>query len=198
MTVRAGRSQQSRLSEPSKLTHQGSHWQATQSPEARFHYFAYGSCMCPVDLKRSLGENVRDYAIGPATLTGYRLGFYRKSVLRNCGVLDIVPDATSSVIGVLYHLPLYLSDRLDLREEVPRQGYRRETIEVCSAGKTYPNVRTYVVINKLSREIPPNDWYFDVVLRGAVTCGLPEQYCWQLFHHMYRLQQHSYIGSNNE
>jgi len=23
-----------------------------------------------------------------------------------------------------------------------------------------------------------------------VTCGLPEQYCWKLFNHMYHLQQH--------
>ncbi|MDY7013016.1 MAG: gamma-glutamylcyclotransferase [Cyanobacteriota bacterium] len=154
-----------------------------------FYYFAYGSCMCPIDLKRSLGENVHPYIIGPAALSGYRLGFYRKSVRRNCGVLDIVADATSSVTGVLYLLPLRFSDRLDVREEVPRKGYRRETIEVSSGGTTYKNVRTYVVINKLDAEIPPNDWYFNVVLRGAVTCGLPEEYCWHLFNHMYQLQQ---------
>lgn len=189
MTVRAKRSPRSPLSEPSKLTQIGTHWQATQPLEDQFYYFAYGSCMCPVDLKRSLGENVHPYVVGPATLSGYRLGFYRKSVLRNCGVLDIVPDATASTIGVLYYLPLRLSDRLDLREEVPRKGYRHEMVEVCSAGKIYNNVRTYVVVNKLNREIPPNDWYFNVVLRGAVTCGLPEEYCWQLFQHMYRLQQ---------
>jgi hypothetical protein len=49
-------------------------------------------------------------------------------------------------------------------------------------------VRTYVVVEKLTQEIPPNDWYFQVVLRGAVTCGLSEEYCWQLFDHMYKLQ----------
>ena len=37
-------------------------------------------------------------------------------------------------------------------------------------------------------EIPPNDWYFNVVLRGAVTCQLPETYCWQLFDYMRGLQ----------
>ncbi|MDY6784801.1 MAG: gamma-glutamylcyclotransferase [Cyanobacteriota bacterium] len=154
-----------------------------------FYYFAYGSCMCPVDLKRSLGENVHPYILGPATLARYRLGFYRKSVRRNCGVLDIVADATSSVTGVLYCLPSRFSDRLDLREEVPRKGYRREIIEVSSGGEIYKDVRTYVVINKLNAEIAPNDWYFDVVLRGAVTCGLPEEYCWSLFNHMHQLQQ---------
>jgi cation transport regulator ChaC len=157
--------------------------------EATFYYFAYGSCMCPVDLKRSLGEKTHKYVIGPATLKGYRLGFNRKSVLRNCGVLDVVPDSTSSIEGVLYRLPMRLSDALDEREEVPRGGYRREMIEVRAHGRLYKNVRTYVVVNKLAEELAPNDWYFNVVLRGAVTCGLSEPYIWNLFNHMHQLQQ---------
>lgn len=160
--------------------------------EPTFYYFAYGSCMCPVDLKRTLGENTNHYAIGPATLKGYRLGFYKRSQLRNCGVLDIVADPNSYVEGVLYQLPWRLSDRLDEREEVPTNGYRHETIAVNCQGKLYKNVRTYVVVNKLSEELAPNDWYFNVVLRGAVTCGLPEEYCWQLFDRMYQLQQRYY------
>lgn len=158
-------------------------------PEPMFYYFAYGSCMCPVDLKRSLGEKTHAYVIGPATLQGYRLGFYRKSKLRNCGVLDVVPDPTSTVEGVLYRLPWRLSDALDEREEVPKGGYRQEIVNILSGGHLYKNVRTYVVVNKLAEELAPNDWYFNVVLRGAVTCGLPEQYCWKLFNHMYQLQQ---------
>lgn len=154
--------------------------------EATFYYFAYGSCMCPVDLKRSLGENTHRYAIGPATLKGYRLKFYGYSALRNCGVLDVVKDTDidASVEGVLYQLPLRLSDRLDEREK----GYHHETVEIHCGGKIYQNVRTYTVDEKLSEELPPNDWYFNVVLRGAITCGLPEQYCWHLFNYMYQLQ----------
>ncbi len=160
--------------------------------EPMFYYFAYGSCMCPVDLKRSLGENTHQYVIGPATLKGYRLGFYCHSSRRNCGVLDIVKDSTASVQGVLYQLPWRLSHLLDEREDVPRGGYRHETVEIHSNGQIYTNVRTYVVINKLPQELAPNDWYFNVVLRGALTCGLPEQYCWTLFNHMYQLQQREY------
>jgi hypothetical protein len=47
-------------------------------------------------------------------------------------------------------------------------------------------------VNKLPHEIAPNDWYFDVVLRGALTCGLPEEYCWQLFQHMHQLQKQQF------
>jgi hypothetical protein len=50
------------------------------------YYFAYGYCMCPVDLKRSLGENTHPYVVGAAILPGYRLGFYRHSARHNCGV----------------------------------------------------------------------------------------------------------------
>jgi hypothetical protein len=82
-----------------------------------------------------------------------------------------------------------LSDRLDEREEIPTRGYQRDTITVSCRDRIYTDVRTYSVIDKLPRELAPNDWYFNVVLRGAVTCGLSEQYCWQLFEHMYSLQQ---------
>ncbi|NJO79203.1 MAG: gamma-glutamylcyclotransferase [Cyanobacteria bacterium RM1_2_2] len=156
--------------------------------EPWFYYFAYGSCMCPVDLKRSLGESTHDWVVGTATLEGYRLGFFRRSQRRNCGVLDIVQDANSQVEGVLYRLPDRVSHRLDEREE----GYCHELIEVNCQGQRYSQVRTYTVIEKLLEEHAPNDWYFSVVLRGAITCGLPEQYCWNLFNHMHQLQRQAY------
>lgn len=160
----------------------------TSVTEATFFYFAYGSCMCPVDLKRTFGENTHPFVIGPATLKGYRLGFYRRSLRRNCGALDIVRDPRSTVEGVLYQLPWRFSDRLDEREEVPRNGYRHEYIEVSCQNRMYTDVRTYVVVDKLEQELAPNDWYFHVVMRGAITCGLPETYCWKLFNHMHQLQ----------
>lgn len=160
-----------------------------QTPEPMFYYFAYGSCMCPVDLKRSLGEKTHIYVIGPATLKGYRLGFYSYSPLRNSGVLDVVADQISSTEGVLYQLPWRLSHALDGREGVHQNWYRHEVVDIYSQGQMYKNVRTYVVVDKLLEELPPSDWYFNVVLRGAVTCRLSEQYCWQLFNHMYQLQQ---------
>ncbi|MGK7939987.1 MAG: gamma-glutamylcyclotransferase [Crocosphaera sp.] len=165
-----------------------SHWQSQGTSEPSFYYFAYGSCMCPVDLKRTFGENTHNYVVGIGILEGYRLGFYRRSLRRNCGALDVVVDANAKVEGVLYHLPWRFSDRLDEREEVPRNGYRRESVTIKSQGKVYTDVRTYVVIDKLPQELAPNDWYLNVVLRGAVTCGLSEEYCWNLFNHMYQLQ----------
>lgn len=159
-----------------------------QAKQAFFYYFAYGSCMCPVDLKRSLGENTHPYVVGPATLKGYRLGFHYYSFKRQCGALDILPTPMSEVHGVLYRLPWRLSDRLDRREGVQQGDYRHESVTVVCDSRLYLHVRTYVVLQKTPVEIPPNDWYFNVVLRGATTCRLPEQYCWQLFDHMRGLQ----------
>ena len=75
------------------------------------------------------------------------------------------------------------------------EGYHHETDSNRCGGQIYDNTRTYTVMDKLSTEIAPNDWYFNVVLRGAFTCGLPEQYCWQLFNHMHALQQQSWGDS---
>lgn len=162
--------------------------QKQQQTEPMFYYFAYGSCMCPVDLKRSLGENTHIYVIGPATLKGYQLGFYSYSSMRNSGVLDVIKDDNNSVEGVLYQLPWRFSYALDEREGVHKNWYCHELVNVYSRGQLYKNVRTYVVVDKLTEELAPNDWYFNVVLRGAVTCGLSEQYCWKLFNHMHQLQ----------
>jgi cation transport regulator ChaC len=160
-----------------------------QQKERMFYYFAYGSCMCPVDLKRSLGESTHPYVVDTGILKGYRLGFYLYSPTRKCGVLDVVKDSKHSVKGVLYQLPWRLSDYLDNREGVSQGLYRHEIVDIYCQEQIYKNVRTYVVVNKLTQEIAPNDWYFNIVLRGAVTCGLPEEYCWHLFNHMYQLQQ---------
>ncbi|NET73031.1 MAG: gamma-glutamylcyclotransferase [Sphaerospermopsis sp. SIO1G2] len=156
--------------------------------EPSFYYFAYGSCMCPVDLKRSLGENTHAYVMGPAILKEYQLKFYGYSPKRECGVLDVINDKTSIVTGVLYQLPSRLSYNLDQREGVEEGLYSREIVDICCNNQIYKNVRTYVVVNKLQQEIAPNDWYFNVVLRGAITCGLPEEYCWDLFNKMHQLQ----------
>jgi cation transport regulator ChaC len=173
----------------SSLNRENPRTRLPQQTEPMFYYFAYGSCMCPVDLKRSLGEKTHIYVIGPATLKGYRLGFYSYSALRNCGVLDVIKDPTARVEGVLYQLPQRLSYTLDEREGVHQNWYRHEVVDIYSQGQLYKDVRTYVVVDKLAEELAPNDWYFNVVLRGAVTCGLPEQYCWKLFNHMHQLQQ---------
>ena len=186
---------QSRLSETiPKHSHPQTQWEFSNEPS--FYYFAYGSCMCPVDLKRTLGEDTYPFVVGTGILNNYRLGFYRHSRRRNCGALDVVPDQNAKVEGVLYHLPWRFSELLDEREEIPNNGYRHEYVNILCNGQVYDQVRTYVVVDKLPKELAPNDWYFNVVLRGAVTCGLSEEYCWDLFNHMIQLQRQQTTGNS--
>ncbi|MEI6428449.1 MAG: gamma-glutamylcyclotransferase [Pseudanabaena sp. ELA607] len=180
-----------------------------------FNYFAYGSCMCPQDLARSLGEPMENYIVGTASLVGYRLGFYYYSPLRCCGALDLVevqgychhnghgnsahkqheiPNHIVSgnvVHGVLYCLPQKFSEALDRREDVPSQGYRHHYISVNCRGYVWEDVRTYVVANKQPQEIAPNDWYAGVVMRGAENSGLPPEYLYQLQSHIRKLTESS-------
>ncbi|MEM7553659.1 MAG: gamma-glutamylcyclotransferase [Cyanobacteria bacterium P01_A01_bin.84] len=162
--------------------------------ESSFYYFAYGSCMCPVDLKRTMGEMIHPYFVGIGILPGYRLGFHRYSPTRKCGVLDVVEDKISKVYGVLYQLPWRLSTLLDKREGAP-VAYCQKFVDIQVKDHLYQDVRTYVVTNKSKEEFAPDETYFHVVLRGAVTCGLPEEYCWFLFNHMYNLQRRKLIES---
>jgi hypothetical protein len=67
--------------------------------------------MCPVDLKRTLGEKTHIYVVGPATLKGYRLGFIAILASQLWGT-RYHQRPTASVEGVLYKLPWRLSDRL--------------------------------------------------------------------------------------
>ena len=173
---------------PQTKIHPSSPRPGLSSEDEMFYYFAYGSCMCPVDLERSLGEDTHNYVIGPATLKNYRLGFYFYSQKRQCGALDVVKSASHSVEGVLYRLPWRLSKYLDERECVAQSGYRHEMVNIHHQNKVFQNVRTYVTVNKLKEELAPNDWYSGVVLRGAKACGLSEQYCCKLFAHIHQLR----------
>lgn len=172
--------QTSTASKPRIITH----------TEQAFYYFAYGSCMCPVDLARTIGEDAHRFVVGRGILKDHRLAFNRKSPKReSCGVLDVVPHMGSHVEGVLYHLPWRVSDKLDEREEVPSNGYRQAEVVIDCQGQQFERVRTYVVVDKAAQEVPPDDWYFYIVMRGAMTAGLSCDYSWQLFNHMKCLQR---------
>ena len=124
-----------------------------------------GPCMCPVDLKRSLGENTHAFVVGPATFKGYRLGFRYYSAKRQCGALDVLPDPSGEVHGVLSVYPgdwaiTWNSGRRSSRR-VPPRILCRETGWTVLVG-----VQDYVVVQKTTVGDAPNDWYFNVVLRG--------------------------------
>jgi gamma-glutamylcyclotransferase (GGCT)/AIG2-like uncharacterized protein YtfP len=91
------------------------------------HYFSYGSNMDPAKL---LSHCPSAILLGPAQLTNYQLSFTLFSQTRQCGCPDIIPQPGSSVWGALYTLSDPDLLQLDLYEGVPRQKYRRISVQV--------------------------------------------------------------------
>lgn len=135
-------------------------------------YFAYGSNM--------LTRRLRDPARAPSArvlATGYVPGrrlVFDKAGQDGSGKCDIeVSDENDRVYGVLYALTPRDMRRLD-RVEGLGFGYRRDTLEVFSEGRSRP-AATYLALEK-TPGLMPFDWYKQLVVAGADEHGLPEAY----------------------
>ncbi|MEE2760461.1 MAG: gamma-glutamylcyclotransferase family protein [Pseudomonadota bacterium] len=141
-------------------------------------YFAYGSNMDPVQIRRRC-PSFRFVAI--ASLANHRLAFSRRSTRRRSGVADVVPAEGEEVWGVVYRL---LSQRdievLDAAEgfnPVRRrgQGYTRE-IRVVAIGGMLPSRANIYIAQRQKNPPPPTSAYIAHMTRGAVHWGLPAGY----------------------
>ncbi|MDL4842198.1 gamma-glutamylcyclotransferase family protein [Aquibacillus rhizosphaerae] len=125
-------------------------------------YFAYGSCMSLIDLKRHVPEAIY---VESAILKDYRLGFTLWSKHRQGGVADIVSEIGSEVEGKIFDVPNFKG--LDLREGHPHM-YRRISVEVYPFNQSKPIVlSTYEVVNK-KKEMDPSKSYADIIMDGCV------------------------------
>jgi gamma-glutamylcyclotransferase len=137
-------------------------------------YFAYGSNMLTARLlSRCLGAE----KIEPAFLTGYTLGFDKRSrdgsgkcTIRHTGG---PPDF---VHGVLFTIPQSQVCSL-ARAEGEGTDYDRVAIQAETKNdKTVP-ADTYIAKEaKIDRQAKPYDWYLDLVVTGAELHGLPKPY----------------------
>src|SRR4029434_6514613 len=73
-------------------------------------YFAYGSNMDAAQIKERCPSAK---FVCRAKLPSHRLTFTRMSVIRRCGVADILRDETKEVWGVVYELPENELENLD-------------------------------------------------------------------------------------
>jgi hypothetical protein len=142
-------------------------------------YFAYGSNMDPVQMRRRC-PSARFVTI--ARLADHQLAFSRRSMRRRSGVADVVPAPGDAVWGIVYRL---LSVRdievLDAAEGFRparrrAQGYVREVrlVELDGGGKPSP-VNLYIAQRQKSPP-PPTAAYIAHMTRGAEHWGLPEAY----------------------
>jgi len=134
-------------------------------------YFAYGSNLDPDQMKRRCPESKFKIA---GFLQGYRLDFTWYSPGWVGGIADIVLDPQEEVWGVVYELTIKDLELLDAYEGYPEIYTRFQTSIETSEG-TLNDVWVYAVVNK-NTFIPPSRQYLEIIKRGAVLFGFPEDY----------------------
>jgi gamma-glutamylcyclotransferase len=147
-------------------------------------YFAYGSNMHSAQMKQRcpLAKFVCR-----AKLPAHRLAFTLKSVTRDCGVADVLPDQTKVVWGVVYELPETELKNLDKKEGYKPGGpneqneYTREDHYVWREGdaKQLLLVSLYRGHPQLDPPLPSDD-YKNLLVDGAKHWNLPAEYIREL------------------
>ncbi len=115
--------------------------------------------------------------MGVAWLPGYRLVFNKHSVSRGCDAANMAEFGSEAVYGYLYEVRA--KDRQGLRRR--ERGYKEKEVKVkCSrAGVgdgTAVTAFTFVAERRCSRGCGPGAAYLGLVLEGARSQGLPEEW----------------------
>ena len=140
-------------------------------------YFAYGSNIAEDVMA---GISPRHRCLGVASLPGFRMAFTRRSVRTGTGVADVVPDAESTVWGVLYEIDDGDIAALD-RKEGNGWAYVRQPVVVrLGADDVEHQAVTYVVAKKEPSEVPPDPEYLGGIISAARQRGLPDEYVAQM------------------
>jgi gamma-glutamylcyclotransferase len=135
-------------------------------------YFAYGSNM---DWNRMRERCAGAQFLFKAVLPDYRLEFTRFSRTNKSGTADLSPAAGQSVWGVVYHLDAQDGEKLDKKEGVSTNAYRRQSVRVQPEGAQARRLDalTYVVCTKESPTPKPSKAYLQHLIDGATHWGLP-------------------------
>jgi gamma-glutamylcyclotransferase (GGCT)/AIG2-like uncharacterized protein YtfP len=143
-------------------------------------YFAYGSNM---DAEQMKGRCPSAKFVCRAKLPSHRLAFTRMSIIRRCGVADILRDETNDVWGVVYELVESELENLD-KDEAFRLGrpddqndYTRENWHVWHEGDAKRPLLVALYRGHPQPNPPlPNCDYKNLIVAGARHWQLPAEY----------------------
>ncbi|XP_062131501.1 gamma-glutamylcyclotransferase-like [Drosophila sulfurigaster albostrigata] len=176
-----------------------------QLPEVngdKFFYFGFGSNMLA---KRIHIQNPTAEIIGPALLEDYRVDFSLVSEFWKGAVATIVPSPGSKTWGTLWVIDLTNLADLDNQERVHLGWYKPVSVQVkLQNNVTEIPARLYVITNEPKgnvHDLPPSEvpedrqpskTYLQVLVKGAIDSGLPEEYVTWLkgFKHNNQTVQH--------
>jgi len=145
-------------------------------------YFAYGSNMDRSELMHADRCPSAEF-VCIAKLKKHRLAFTRKSINRGCGVADLLSDSGQYVLGVVYEIPDFEVEFLDVAEgyragrDKNENSYNNVPCEVFKENgqKILDPVFTYIA-NKQENPPLPNEKYKKHLIKGAIEWGLPKEY----------------------
>ncbi len=132
-------------------------------------YFAYGSNMDLVQMRDRCPAGV---TVGVAERPSYRF------MINARGVATVVPDASSSVQGLLWNLTRKDERSLNRHEGVKRGIYRKVDVEVRLSDGT--RTRAFIYVARDSTPGKARSGYMEKIVSGAESCGLPSTYVDQL------------------
>ena len=135
------------------------------------YYLAYGSNLHPLRLQERVSSA---RLLGPVSLPGYRLVFHKVGAdgSGKCNIRN-TRHAHDTVHAALFSIHATHKPLLDSFEG---RGYVDIEMQVEFDGATYS---TFVYVAKaafINEDLPPFDWYRDLVLHGAHHHGFPDHY----------------------
>ena len=150
-------------------------------------YFAYGSNLNSAHFadwlaeKGLTGAGTKMEKVSNAYLSGYRLGFTRRSTRWNAGVADIVEAKGERVWGVVFRPNQGQWGALDRKEGVSSGAYKRHEVLVQydkeTPGKDPLHAcTTYVVVNREAKLQIPDPEYVKIIIDGEKEHGLPQEF----------------------
>lgn len=131
------------------------------------HYFAFGSNMSSVRLRKRLPDA---HSRGRGCLPGWRF-VCNKSGLDGSAKANLRRDPAGTVWGVVYELPRTDLERLDAIEG----GYDRIEVDVLRDDGRPVRCQSYAS-PRLTADPRPFDWYKALIVVGAKEHGLPTDY----------------------
>ena len=147
-------------------------------------YFAYGSNLAWAQMKQRCPLTK---FVCRAKLPAHRLAFTLKSVTRDCGVADVLPDQEKDVWGVVYELPDNELKNLDRKEGYrpgrpnDRNEYTREDHYVWREGDAERLLLVALYRGHPHLDPPlPSDGYKKLIVDGAKHWNLPAEYIREL------------------
>jgi hypothetical protein len=139
-------------------------------------YFAYGSNMQRATFCGRRGIEFRRAVA--ARLPGWRLVFDKPPLLPvDEGYANVVPEATSEVLGVAYELSASALEVIDLTEGVLIGNYQRRMVPIVALGDGAAPAGAFTLTSERRDPVLlPSTRYMALLIEGAIEHNLPSTY----------------------